>query len=62
VIDASYSGYTLAIGDFRDFGMSEKNVWRTGMNWIWHGPGTISIYGKTYEPGSQTEDVDMDWT
>lgn len=62
VIDASYSAHSLAIGDFRVVGMAEKNVWRTGMNWIWNGPGTIRMGGKVYEPGDQTEEIDMDWT
>jgi hypothetical protein len=62
VTDASYSAYSLAIGDFRVVNMSEKNVWRTGMNWTWKGPGTIRMSGKVYEPGDQTEDIDMDWS
>lgn len=61
VIDASYSAYSLAIGDFRSVGMSEKNTWRTGMNWIWKGPGAVRMNGKVYEPGDQTEEIDMDW-
>lgn len=62
VLDASYCAYALAIGDFRGVGMAEKNVWRTGMNWIWNGPGTIRMGGKVYEPGDQTEEIDMDWS
>jgi predicted transcriptional regulator len=62
VLDASYSAHSLAIGDFRTVCMAEKNVWRTGMNWTWKGPGTIRVNGKVYEPGEQTEEIDMDWT
>ena len=62
VLDASYSAHSLAIGDFRSFGMSVKNTWRTGMNWTWNGPGTIRMNGRVYEPGDQTEEIDMDWT
>ena len=62
VIDASYSAHVLAIGDFRMFDMSEKNVWRTGMNWTWKGPGKIRMNGKIYSPGDQTEEIDMDWS
>lgn len=62
VIDASYSAHSLAIGDFRDVGMSKKNVWRTGMNWTWIGPGKIIMNGTVYSPGDQTEDIEMDWS
>ncbi len=62
VIDASYSAHSLAIGDLRVVGMSEKNTWRSGMNWTWVGPGTISMNGVVYTPGSQTEEIDMDWS
>jgi len=62
VIDASYSAHSLAIGDFRDAGMSVKNVWRDGMNWTWVGPGSIRMFGKVYNPGDQTEEIDMDWS
>lgn len=62
VIDASYVRDGLCIGDFRSVGMSEKNTWRDGMNWTWKGPGTIRMNGKVYEPGEQTEEIDMDWS
>ena len=62
VIDASYYRDGLCIGDFRGVGMSEKNTWRTGMNWTWNGPGTIRMNGKVYESGSETEEIDMDWS
>lgn len=62
VADASYFRDGPCIGDFRDVGMAEKNVWRTGMNWTWKGPGTIRMNGKVYESGEQTEEIDMDWT
>jgi|AntAceMinimDraft_5_1070358.scaffolds.fasta_scaffold134278_1 hypothetical protein len=62
VVDASYSAYALAIGDFRSVGMAEKNVWRTGMNWTWKGPGSITMNGTVYNPGEQTEEIDMDWS
>ena len=61
VTDASYYRDGICIGDFRVVGMSEKNVWRTGMNWTWKGPGTIRMNGKVYEPGDETEEIDMDW-
>ena len=62
VIDASYSAYALAIGDFRMLDMSEKNVWRDGMNWSWKGPGKIRMNGRIYTPGECTEEIDMDWS
>lgn len=62
VIDASYSAHSLAIGDFRILDMSEKNVWRDGMNWTWNGPGKIRMNGRIYNPGEATEEVDMDWS
>jgi len=62
VIDASGCAFGLCIGDFRDVGMSVKNTWRTGMNWTWNGPGTIRMNGRVYEPGSETEEIDMDWS
>jgi hypothetical protein len=62
VIDASGCSFGLCIGDFRDVGMSVKNTWRTGMNWTWNGPGVIRMNGRVYEPGSETEEIDMDWS
>jgi hypothetical protein len=62
VIDASGCAFGLCIGDFRDVGMSVKNTWRTGMNWTWNGPGTIRMNGRVYKPGSETEEIDMDWS
>lgn len=62
VIDASGCAFGICIGDFRVVGMAEKNVWRTGMNWTWKGPGTIRMNGKVYEPGDETEEIDMDWS
>lgn len=62
LIDASYCSYGLCIGDFRDNGMSAKNVWRTGMNWTWNGPGTICLSGEILKPGQQSQDIDMDWS
>ena len=62
VTDASYYRDGLCIGDFRVVGMAEKNTWRTGMNWTWKGPGTIRMGGKVYEPGDETEEIDMDWS
>ena len=62
VIDASYSAYSLAIGDFRILDMVEKNVWRDGMNWTWKGPGKIRMNGQIYSPGEATEEIDMDWS
>jgi len=63
LIDASGCAYALCIGDFRDNGMATKNVWRTGMNWTWNGPGTIRLHGgEILHPGQQSEDVDMDWS
>jgi hypothetical protein len=32
------------------------------MNWTWKVPGTIRMYSKVYEPGEQTEEIDMDWS
>lgn len=62
LVDASYCSHSLCIGDFRESGMSTKNVWRTGMNWSWDGPGTIDLHGEIIEPGGQSEEIDMDWT
>lgn len=62
VIDASYSAYSLAIGDFRILDMVEKNVWRDGMNWTWKGPGKIRMNGRVYSPNESTEEIDMDWS
>lgn len=62
VTDASYFRDGLCIGAFRDVGMSVKNTWRTGMNWTWNGPGTIRMDGKLYTPGSETEEIEMDWS
>ena len=62
VVDASYSAYSLAIGDFRILDMVEKNVWRDGMNWTWKGPGKIRMNGRVYSPGDATEEIDMDWS
>lgn len=63
LIDASGCAYALCIGDFRDNGMSIKNVWRTGMNWFWNGPGAIRLHGgEVLQPGQYSEDIDMDWT
>ena len=62
VIDASYSAYSLAIGDFRILDMVEKNVWRDGMNWTWKGPGKIRMNGRVYSPNEATEEMDMDWS
>lgn len=62
LIDASYCSYALCIGDFRDLGMSTKNVWRTGMNWTWNGPGAICLSGEVLQPGDQSVEYDMDWS
>ena len=62
LVDASGYAYGLCIGDFRDSGRAIKNTWRTGMNWTWVGPGTISMSGKLLKPGDQSEEIDMDWS
>jgi hypothetical protein len=62
VVDASCYAFGICIGDFRDVGMSVKNTWRTGMNWTWKGPGSIRMNGVVYTPGSETEEIDMDWS
>lgn len=62
LIDASWCAYALCIGDFRYNGMAEKNIWRTGMNWTWNGPGTICLSGEILKPGQQSQDIDMDWS
>lgn len=62
LIDASYCAYGLCIGDFRENGMAVKNVWRTGMNWTWNGPGTIVLNGKVLQPGQDSVEIDMDWS
>jgi hypothetical protein len=62
LIDASYCSYALSIGDFRDLGMSTKNVWRTGMNWTWNGPGAVRLSGEVLQPGDSSCDIDMDWS
>jgi len=62
LIDASGCAYGLCIGDFRDVGMSTKNVWRTGMNWTWKGPGMIDLGGEILSPGQESVEIDMDWT
>lgn len=62
LIDASGCAYGLCIGDFRDVGMSKKNVWRDGMNWTWKGPGTINLGGEILAPNQDSQEIDMDWT
>lgn len=63
LVDASGCAYALCIGDFRDVGMSVKNVWRTGMNWTWNGPGAIRLNsGEVLQPGQDSEEIDMDWS
>jgi hypothetical protein len=62
VTDASYSAYSLCIGDFRDMGWSEKITWRTGMQWQWTGPGKINMSGETLATGDFSQEVDMDWS
>jgi hypothetical protein len=62
LIDASGCAFGLCIGDFREAGMSKKNVWRDGMNWTWKGPGTIDLDGEILSPGQESREIDMDWT
>ncbi len=62
LVDASGCAYALCIGDFRDNGMSKKNVFRSGMNWTWKGPGTINLSGEILKPGQESQDIDMDWS
>lgn len=62
VVDASRCLNKICIGDFLSVGMSEKNVWRDGMNWTWKGPGKIRMNGRIYSPGDATEEIEMDWS
>lgn len=61
-VDASYCAYALCIGDLRDIGWSKKNVWRSGMNWTYLGPNSISVNGEIIKTYGETEEIDMDWS
>ena len=62
VIDASYTSSGICIGDFRYLGWSERVATRSSLYYNWNGPSAIRIRGKIIEPGSSTEETDMDWT
>lgn len=62
ISDASGSAMSVCIGDLRDVGWAEKNVWRDGMNWTYTGPNSIIVNDKVVSTGEQTEDIEMDWS
>jgi hypothetical protein len=62
ISDASGSAMSVCIGDLRNIGWAEKNVWRDGMNWTYTGPNSIIVDGKVVNTGEQTEEIEMDWS
>ena len=62
ISDASGSAMSVCIGDLRNIGWAEKNVWRDGMNWTYTGPNSIIVDGKVVTTGEQTEEIEMDWS
>jgi hypothetical protein len=62
ISDASGSAMSVCIGDLRNIGWAEKNVWRDGMNWTYTGPNSIIVDGKVIGTNEQTEDIEMDWS
>ena len=62
VIDASGCSTGVCIGDFRDIGWSERVATRSSLYYRWDGPSAIRVDGVIIEPGSSTEEVEMDWT
>ena len=62
VIDASWTSSGICIGDFRDIGWSERVATRSSLYYRWDGPSAIRVGGVIIEPGSSTEEVEMDWT
>lgn len=62
VIDASYTSSGICIGDFRYIGWSERVATRSSLYYRWDGPSAIRVDGVIIEPGSSTEEVEMDWT
>jgi hypothetical protein len=62
ILDASGSAMSVCIGDLRNIGWAEKNVWRDGMNWTYTGPNSIIVDGKVISTNEQTEEIEMDWS
>jgi hypothetical protein len=62
VIDASGCSTGVCIGDFRDIGWSERVATRSSLYYRWNGPSAIRVGGEIIEPGSSTEEVEMDWS
>lgn len=62
VIDASWTSSGVCIGDFRDIGWSERVATYDSLYYRWKGPNAIRVGGKIIEPGSSTEETDMDWS
>ena len=62
VIDASGCSTGVCIGDFRDIGWSERVATRSSLYYRWDGPSAIRVGGVIIEPGSSTEEVEMDWS
>ena len=62
VIDASYTSSGICIGDFRDIGWSERVATRSSLYYRWNGPSAIRVSGEIIEPGSSTEETEMDWS
>ena len=62
VIDASWTSSGICIGDFRDIGWSERVATYDSLYYRWNGPSAIRVGGKIIEPGSHTEETDMDWS
>ena len=62
VIDASYTYTGVCIGDFRDIGWSKRVSTRSSLYYRWKGPSAIRVGGEIIEPGSSTEETEMDWS
>ena len=62
VVDASGSSNTVCIGDFRDIGWSTRVATRDSLYYAWNGPSAIRVDGVIIEPGSTTEEFEMDWS
>ena len=62
VVDASGSTNDVCIGDFRDIGWSTRVATRDSLYYAWNGPSAIRVDGVIVQPGSTTEEVEMDWS
>jgi len=62
VIDASGCSTGVCIGDFRDIGWSTRISTRDSLYYAWNGPSAIRVGNEIIEPGSTTEETEMDWS